>query len=118
MGEQSRDARSVGCNQGEKLHVAVVIQVCIHVAVVIHTCLFLPPAMTLGEGKVRVSKTVIGSSVGDRIIKILLNASVLSWTTIPTKTYSWGSTTADVQIKTQRQTLTHAYSLVPDNRLE
>lgn len=91
MGEQARDACSTGCNQGEMLHVAVVIQACIHVAVVIHTCLFLPPAMTLGEGKVQVSKTVIGSSVGDRIITALPDVSVLSCMTIPTKTHSWGS---------------------------
>lgn len=64
---ENRDARSTGCNQGEMLHVAVVIQACIHVAVVIHTCLLLPLAMTLRDMKVRVSKIMIGSSVGDTV---------------------------------------------------
>lgn len=65
---ENRDARSTDCNQGEMLHVAVVIQACIHVAVVIHTCLLLPLAMTLRDMKVRVSKIMTGSSVGVIVI--------------------------------------------------
>lgn len=64
---EKRDARSTACNHGEMLHVALVIQACIHVAVVIHTCLLLPQAMMLRGRKVRVSKTIIGSSVGDGV---------------------------------------------------
>lgn len=75
---EKRDASAAVCNQGEMLHVAVVIQACIHVAVVIHTCLLLPPAMTLRDRKVRVSKTIIGSSVGDKV-----HASLRSRTPIP-----------------------------------
>lgn len=65
-------ARSAGCNQGEMLYVAVAILSRIHVAAVIHTCLLLPPAMTLQDGKVRVSKTITGTGVGDRIITIFM----------------------------------------------
>lgn len=67
---ENRDARSTGCIQGEMLHVAVVIQACIHVAVVIHTCLLLPSAMTLRGMKVRVSKIMTGSSVGDTVMMV------------------------------------------------
>lgn len=80
MWENRDDARSAGCNQGEMLHVAVVIQACIRVAVVIHTCLLLPPAMTLRDRKVRVSKTISGSGVGVRVIMVLAYVSLRSGT--------------------------------------
>lgn len=79
---ENRDARSAACNHGEMPHVAVVIQACIHVAVVIHTCLLSPRAMTLRGRKVRLSKTITRSSVGDGVI-MFLHASPCSRTAIP-----------------------------------
>lgn len=90
--ENRDDARSAGCNQGEMLHVAVVTQACIHVAVVIHTCLLLPPAMTLRDRKVRVSKTITGSGVGVRIIMVLAYVSLCSKTS---HTHLWDHRLAD-----------------------
>ena len=91
-----------GCNQGEMLHVAVVIQACIHVAVVIHTCLLLPSAMTLRDRKVRGSRTIIRSNVGDRIITLTLYVLLYGRATIATWTPLWGSQTEDLQINTQK----------------
>lgn len=82
---ENRDARSAACNHGvQMLHVAVVIQACIHVAVVIHTCLLLPQAMMLRGREVRVSKTIIGSSVGDSVSAMFPHMSPCSWTKIHT----------------------------------
>lgn len=69
---ENRDARSAACNHGQMLHVALVIQACVHVAVVILTCLLLPQAMKLRGRKVRVSKTIIGPSVGDAPARVTM----------------------------------------------
>lgn len=69
---ENRDARSAACNHGEMLHVALVIQACVHVAVVILTCLLLPQAVKLRGRKVRVSKTIIGSSAGDAPARVTM----------------------------------------------